>query len=82
MVPLSNVERQAPPPPPEIVEAGPRQKHWIGEHPLADEHAVAARAPGYERVEWPEDPDYPITNFERRFLAQGMPIHKLMLRKV
>jgi tRNA (guanine-N7-)-methyltransferase len=43
---------------------------------------VAARAPGYERVEWPEDPDYPITNFERRFLAQGMPIHKLMLRKV
>ena len=48
--------------------------------------AFAARGmditPGYERVEWPEDPDYPITNFERRFLAQGMPIHKLMLRKV
>ncbi len=43
---------------------------------------VAARAPGYERGEWPEDPEYPITNFERRFLAQGLPIHRLLLRKV
>ncbi len=40
------------------------------------------RAKGYERLDWPEDPDYPITDFERRFLAQGLPIFRARLRKV
>ena len=33
-------ERQAPPPPPELDEHSSRDKHWVGAHPLADEHAV------------------------------------------
>jgi tRNA (guanine-N7-)-methyltransferase len=40
------------------------------------------RAKGYERVDWVEDADYPITDFERRFLAQGLPIYRARLRKV
>ncbi|MEZ0255745.1 MAG: tRNA (guanosine(46)-N7)-methyltransferase TrmB [Chthoniobacter sp.] len=43
---------------------------------------VLARAKGYERLDWPDDPEYPQTNFERRFLAQGLPIYKVRLRKV
>jgi tRNA (guanine-N7-)-methyltransferase len=43
---------------------------------------VVARASGFERVEWAEDPDYPHTNFERRFVAQGLPIHCARLIKV
>ena len=43
---------------------------------------VFARAKGYERIDWPEDPDYPITDFERRFIAQGLPIYRARLRKV
>jgi tRNA (guanine-N7-)-methyltransferase len=43
---------------------------------------VIGRATGFERIDWPDDPDYPITNFERRFLAQGLPIHRARLRKV
>ena len=43
---------------------------------------VFSRAKGYERIDWPEDPDYPITDFERRFTAQGLPIYRARLRKV
>ena len=43
---------------------------------------VLARAKGYERLDWPDDPEYPITDFERRFLAQGLPIYRARLRKV
>ena len=43
---------------------------------------VLARATGFERLEWPEEPDYPVTNFERKFLEQGLPIHRARLRKV
>jgi len=43
---------------------------------------VIARAKGYEEVAWPEDEVYPQTNFERRFLAQGLPIYRARLRKV
>ena len=43
---------------------------------------VFARAKGYERIDWPEEPDYPITDFERRFTAQGLPIYRARLRKV
>lgn len=32
--------------------------------------------------EWPDDPEYPLTDFERRFLAQGLPIYRARLRKV
>lgn len=37
---------------------------------------------GYERLEWVEEPDYPQTNFEQRFLSQGLPIYRARLRKV
>jgi tRNA (guanine-N7-)-methyltransferase len=30
---------------------------------------------------WPESSDYPQTDFEKRFRAQGLPIHRLLLRK-
>ena len=43
---------------------------------------VLAKAKGYERLDWPDDPDYPITDFERRFLAQGLPIYRARLRKI
>jgi tRNA (guanine-N7-)-methyltransferase len=43
---------------------------------------VIEGAPGWERVEWPDDEPYPVTDFERRFLAQGLPIHRVRLRKV
>ena len=43
---------------------------------------VIARAKGFERIEWPEEPDYPTTDFERHFLEQGLPIHRARLRKI
>ena len=44
---------------------------------------VLAKAKGYERLEWPEDLDeYPTTDFEARFVAQGLPIYRARLRKV
>lgn len=44
--------------------------------------AAFARVPGYERIEWPDEPEYPLTNFEQRFLAQGLPVYRARLRKV
>ncbi len=43
---------------------------------------VFAKAKGFERADWPSGIDYPVTNFERRFLAQGMPIYSARLRKL
>ena len=43
---------------------------------------VFERAKGWQRVEWIEEPDYPITDFERRFTAQGLPIYRARLLKV
>lgn len=43
---------------------------------------VIAASPGFERIEWLDEPDYPLTNFERRFVGQGLPIHRARLRKV
>ena len=43
---------------------------------------VIARAGGFEPIDWPDDPEYPRTKFERHFLAQGLPIHRARLRKV
>jgi tRNA (guanine-N7-)-methyltransferase len=45
------------------------------------ENAFAAVS-GYERLDWPDDPEYPLTDFEQRFIAQGMPIYRARLRKV
>lgn len=42
---------------------------------------VAAEAPGWQRTDWPDDPAEPMTNFEARFIAQGLPIHKMLLVK-
>ena len=33
-------------------------------------------------IQWIEDPDYPQTDFERGFRAQGLPIYRLFLRKI
>lgn len=35
----------------------------------------------FQQIEWPEDPDYPQTNFERRFRAKGLEIYRLRLVK-
>ena len=43
---------------------------------------VFAKAAGFERIEWPEDADAAVTNFERRFLNKGMPIYRARLRKI
>ncbi|MDB6174638.1 MAG: tRNA ((7)-)-methyltransferase [Chthoniobacteraceae bacterium] len=43
---------------------------------------VFAKAAGFERVEWPEEADAPVTNFERRFLNKGLPIYRARLRKI
>lgn len=43
---------------------------------------IFGRAQGYERLEWVDDPGYPLTDFEQRFLSQGLPIYKARLRKV
>ncbi|MEK0446941.1 MAG: tRNA ((46)-N7)-methyltransferase TrmB [Verrucomicrobiota bacterium] len=43
---------------------------------------VISRASGWERLDWLEEPDYPVTNFEARFVAQGLPIHRARLRKL
>ncbi|MEO6788948.1 MAG: tRNA (guanosine(46)-N7)-methyltransferase TrmB, partial [Chthoniobacteraceae bacterium] len=34
---------------------------------------VIARAKGFERIEWNEESDYPKTDFEQHFVAQGLP---------
>ena len=36
----------------------------------------------FEPVPWPDDPAYPQTDFERGFRARGLPIHRLLLRKI
>ncbi len=43
---------------------------------------VIARAKGFQRAEWPEEADYPKTDFEQHFLSQGLPIYRARLRKV
>jgi tRNA (guanine-N7-)-methyltransferase len=43
---------------------------------------VFAKAEGFERIDWPEAADAPVTNFERRFLNKGLPIYRARLRKI
>jgi tRNA (guanine-N7-)-methyltransferase len=43
---------------------------------------VIGRAKGFERIDWVEEPDYPKTDFESHFIAQGLPIYRARLRKV
>ena len=43
---------------------------------------VFERTKGWQRVDWAEEPDYPVTDFERRFTAQGLPIYRARLLKV
>ncbi|HEX8295540.1 MAG TPA: tRNA (guanosine(46)-N7)-methyltransferase TrmB [Chthoniobacteraceae bacterium] len=43
---------------------------------------VLEKAKGYEPLEWPEDPEVPQTDFEQRFVAQGLPIYRARLRKI
>jgi tRNA (guanine-N7-)-methyltransferase len=43
---------------------------------------VLARAKGYERLDWVDDLEYPTTDFEARFVAQGLPIYRARLRKI
>ena len=43
---------------------------------------IATGHNGFSQQPWLEDPDYPQTDFEKRFRAQGLPIHRLRLKKV
>jgi len=42
---------------------------------------VAAGHDGFRQEPWEPDADYPQTDFERGFRGQGLPIHRLLLRK-
>ena len=42
---------------------------------------VISRATGFARIDWPEEPDYPTTDFEQHFLDQGLPIYHARLRR-
>ncbi|MEQ1860086.1 MAG: tRNA (guanosine(46)-N7)-methyltransferase TrmB [Chthoniobacteraceae bacterium] len=43
---------------------------------------VFAQCPQFERLEWDEPADWPQTDFERDFVAKGLPIYRARLRKV
>ena len=43
---------------------------------------VTAEHEGFSKIPWPDDPAYPQTDFEKRFRAQGLPIHRLLVRKI
>jgi tRNA (guanine-N7-)-methyltransferase len=42
---------------------------------------VMAQARGWIPLPWPEDSGFPVTNFESRFVAQGLPIHRALFQK-
>jgi tRNA (guanine-N7-)-methyltransferase len=42
---------------------------------------VFAGSTGFEQLEWEEPPDWPQTDFEREFIAKGLPIYRARLRK-
>jgi tRNA (guanine-N7-)-methyltransferase len=42
---------------------------------------VFAACPQFERMEWTEPADWPKTDFERDFVAKGLPIYSARLRK-
>lgn len=44
-------------------------------------NVAAAAHRNFEAVDWETDSDYPQTNFERRFRAEGLPIYRMLLRK-
>jgi tRNA (guanine-N7-)-methyltransferase len=48
--------------------------HWI--------EKVLAGASGFQRQEWDEPAEWPQTDFERDFIAKGMPIYRARLVKV
>ena len=43
--------------------------------------AVFGAFPGFGEEPWEPGPDYPQTDFERQFRAQGLPIYRALLRK-
>ena len=49
---------------------------------FAHMQSVCLARADFKPVPWPEAPDYPQTDFERGFRAQGLPIHRLLLRKI
>ena len=42
---------------------------------------AAAAHQGFAEIPWPDDPAYPRTDFEKHFRAQGLAIHRLLLRR-
>ena len=42
---------------------------------------VIAMSEGWDRMDWPDNSELPMTNFEARFVAQGLPIYSTLLRK-
>lgn len=61
-----------------------------GELRLKTDHAgyfeamqeVIAKSPQFRPIDWPEDPDYPRTDFERKFEKRGLPIYRARLLKL
>ena len=44
--------------------------------------SVCLGRPDFMPIQWTEDPNYPQTDFERGFRAQGLPIYRLFLMKI
>ena len=49
---------------------------------FAHMQGVAAAYHGFLKVAWPDDPDYPRTDFEKHFRAAELEIHRLLLKKI
>jgi tRNA (guanine-N7-)-methyltransferase len=48
---------------------------------FAEMERAAAACGGFARMDWPEEPGYPLTGFERAFLEKGLPVYRMLLRK-
>ncbi len=43
---------------------------------------VAAAHEGFSDIPWPDDPEYPRTDYEKHFRAKGLAIHRILLKKI
>jgi tRNA (guanine-N7-)-methyltransferase len=43
---------------------------------------IGLARPDFQAVPWIEEPDYPQTDFEKGYRALGLPIYRLLLRKI
>jgi len=64
------------------LEPGGELRMMTDDRHYHEEARKTAAGHPFREVEWPENPDDPRTDFERRYLAEGRPIYRLRLRKI